>query len=317
MFTDKKIPTLLIGINVDLLYKTNNLLNSKYLIRATFIFISLWTIIGCNSNTKPVPPVIITPVIPSYDHVVIVILENKSYASIIDSSEAPYIKSLANTYASFTQSFAIEHPSQPNYLDIYSGSNQGVTTDDYLTTRFTTANLGKQLIGAGKTFITFSEDLPNAGYDGKIYNQYARKDNPAANWVGADSNQISANTNQPFSAFPTDFTRLPTVSFVIPNLDNDMHDGSISKGDTWVETNLGLYVTWAQTHNSLFILTFDEDDNSTNNHIATIFTGQRIKPGFYTSMINHYTILRTIEDMYSLPYAGQASEVTPIKYCWN
>ena len=317
MFIDKKYLFLLIGINVDLLYKTNYILNLKYLFRATLIFISLWEIIGCNSNTKPVPPAVITPAIPSYDHVVIVILENKSYENIIDSTAAPYIKSLANTYASFTQSFAIEHPSQPNYLDLYSGSNQGITTDDYLTTRFTTANLGKQLIGAGKTFITFSEDLPNAGYDGKIYNRYARKHNPAANWVGTDSNQISANTNQPSTAFPTDFTQLPTVSFVIPNLDNDMHDGSISKGDTWVKNNLDLYVTWAQTHNSLFILTFDEDDNSDNNHIATIFAGQHIKPGPYTSIINHYTVLRTIEDMYSLRYAGHAYEATSITYCWK
>jgi len=271
-------------------------------------------IISCNNSH---PDSITKPVIPLCDHVVIVILENKSYENIIDSTAAPYIKSLANTYASFTQSFAIEHPSQPNYLDLYSGSNQGITTDDYLTTRFTTANLGKQLIESGKTFITFSEDLPNVGYDGKIYNRYARKHNPAANWVGTDSNQISANTNQPFTAFPTDFTRLPTVSFVIPNLDNDMHDGSISKGDAWIENNLGSYVTWAQTHNSLFVLTFDEDDNSNDNHIATVFAGQYVKPGFYTSEINHYAVLRTIEEMYGLPYAAQASQATSIRYCWK
>ena len=84
-----------------------------------------------------------------------------------------------------------------------------------------------------------------------------------------------------------------------------------------VKYNLFSYINWAQTHKSLFILTFDEDDRTANNHVTTIFTGQYVKAGLYNTGITHFTILRTLEDMYSLSYAGQASSATPITYCWN
>lgn len=79
--------------------------------------------------------------VPRPDHVVIVIEENHSYSEIIGSPAAPYINSLAAQGALFTQSYAITHPSQPNYLDLFSGFNQGVTNDS-CPHYFTTDNLG-------------------------------------------------------------------------------------------------------------------------------------------------------------------------------
>jgi acid phosphatase len=63
------------------------------------------------------------------DHVVVVVEENHSFSEIIGSADAPYINTLAGRGASFTHSFAIEHPSEPNYLDIFSGANRGITDD--------------------------------------------------------------------------------------------------------------------------------------------------------------------------------------------
>jgi len=261
-----------------------------------------------------------TAAVPRPGHIVIVILENHSYQDIIGSSDAPYINSLAkNTYsANFRNSFAIEHPSQPNYLDLYSGRNQGVTDDDRPSnTPFTTPNLGKQLISAGFSYTTYSQGLPSVGYNGDSYGAYVRKHNPAANWMGSGTNQIPATTNQPFTSFPTDYTKLPTVSIVVPDENNDMHDGSVKQGDTWIKNNLDKYVQWAKTHNSLFILTFDEDDYSDRNHIVTIFTGSMIKGGNYKTNINHYKVLRTIESMYRLSFIGNASKVKTIGNCWR
>ena len=261
----------------------------------------------------------VTAVVPRPSHIVLVILENHAYQDIIGSSDAPYINSLAKNAFSvnFRNSFAIEHPSQPNYLDLYSGRNQGVTDDDHPSnTPFTTPNLGKQLISAGFSYTTYSEGLPSVGYNGDSYGAYVRKHNPAANWMGSGTNQIPATTNQPFTSFPTDYTKLPTVSIVVPNENNDMHDGSVKQGDTWIKNNLDKYVQWAKTHNSLFILTFDEDDYSANNRIATIFTGSMIKGGNYKTNINHYNVLRTIESMYGLSFIGNASKVKTIN-CWR
>ena len=185
---------------------------------------------------------------------------------------------------------------------------------------YTSDNLGSELINAQLSFTTYSEDLPSVGFNGATYNYYARKHNPGANWVGTGMNQIPATTNQPMTAFPTDFTQLPTVGFVVPNLVNDMHNGTdpttITQGDTWVYTYLNDYVQWAKTHNSLLILTFDEDDDYSGNHITTFFTGQMVKAGQYSEQINQLNVLRTIEDMYGLPHADSAAYVNPITDVW-
>src|SRR5437660_12829449 len=91
------------------------------------------------------------------DHVVLVIEENHGYSEIIGSSQAPYINSLASQGALMTNSFALTHPSEPNYLDLFSGSNQGVTDDSCPVGPFSTPNLGRGLINAGRTFGGYSE----------------------------------------------------------------------------------------------------------------------------------------------------------------
>src|SRR6476469_5733778 len=101
--------------------------------------------------------------VPRPDHVVLVMFENKKYSQINGSSSAPYLNSLAGQGAKFSQSFAITHPSQPNYIALFSGSTQGVTDDSCPTRQFTAPNLGSQLLGAGLTFTGYSEDLPAVG----------------------------------------------------------------------------------------------------------------------------------------------------------
>src|SRR5262249_49904901 len=149
--------------------------------------------------------------VPRFDHIVLVMFENHA-ASQITSSSAPYFTSLASQGAKFTQSYAITHPSQPNYLALFSGSTQGVTSDS-CPKNFSGTNLGAQLIGAGLTFKGYSESMPSAGYTGCSSGEYARKHN---SWV--DFSNVPAADNLTYASFPTDFTQLPTVSFVSPNL---------------------------------------------------------------------------------------------------
>jgi hypothetical protein len=266
---------------------------------------------------------------PRHDHVVMVIMENYDYSTLIgDVANCPYINKLAGDTmgALFTQSFAIEHPSQPNYLDLFSGGNQGVTDDLVPANLFTTPNLGAELIAKSLTFKGYSESLSSIGYNGSTSGGsggYARKHAPWTNWMGSASNSVPTSSHDMFSNFPTSFSTLPTVSIVVPNLVNDMHNGSSPSnkktGDTWLKNNIDTYVQWAKKNNSLLILTWDEDDvNSPNgNRIVTIFVGQNVKAGQYSEQVNHYRILRTLEDMYSLGYAGNSSTSTPILDCWN
>ena len=303
--------------------------------------------------------------IPQYDHVVVVIFENHSYEQIIGNPQAPNFNALAANGANFlpastdpqgntSGSHAVRHPSQPNYLELYSGSNQGTiqdgrpgTSEEPFTTGlpFNTPNLGAALFNAGYSFVTYSESLPYTGFNGDSYttvegrNQYERKHNPVANWMNSSNrtiNQLPPSVNKPFSAFrklsqtTNGFAQLPAVSFVVPNEQNDMHDGSIARGDTWLKNNIiDTYLRWARTHNSLLIVTFDEDgDDTPTNLIPTIFAGAWIKAGNYTetninianpyaatpgdpgiqtptyTAMNHYNVLATIEDIFGLAHIG-------------
>ena len=259
------------------------------------------------------------PVLPRPEHVVVVIEENHSFSSLVGNPEAPYINSLANKGALFTQSFALAHPSLPNYIMLFSGSNHGVTDDGVprVLLPFSAPNLGAQLIAAGFTFCGYSEGLPEPGFYERSAGRYARKHNPWVNWQGAPSNEIPRACNQPLSSWPTDLNRLPTVAFVIPNLDHDMHDGSIAQADAWLKDKLDAYVRWAADHNSLLILTFDEDDYREKQRILTFFVGPMVRQGRLAGTITHYDVLRTLEALYGLPPVGAAAQAKIIDSCWQ
>jgi acid phosphatase len=296
--------------------------------------------------------------LPVYDHVVIVVEENKDYAEIIGQLEAaPYINNVLRAEgANFTQMHGEEHYSQGNYFWLFSGDNQGVGFKDQIPGPdtpgypFQTPNLGSQLIEKGLSFKGYAESLPAIGSTVEETNDesgtwiYARKHVPWISFANVpNGTTVETSSNLRFEDFPSDYSTLPTVAFVIPNLENDMHNGhpseSIPKGDRWLRENLDGYYQWAKQNNSLLILTFDEDNDrrgyqgltdpfteipggqscksesrteeledacEMRNGVVTIFAGAHIKPGDYPegSGITHVNILRTLEAMYGLPRAG-------------
>lgn len=231
-------------------------------------------------------------VIPQPDHIVVVVEENHSYPQIIGNPDAPYINALAARGVLFTDFHAETHPSEPNYFALFSGSTQGVTDDG--TYRFSAPTLAGELQAAGLSFLGYAETGS------------PQKHNP---WQSFTDSQA---TGQDFSQFPTDFSKLPTVAFVSPNQLDDMHDGTVAQGDQWLRDHLGAYADWAQTHNSLLVVTFDEDDNGGTNHIATIVVGAGLAAGHNDLYADHYSLLRMIEDMYGLPALGASAHATPL-----
>jgi hypothetical protein len=271
---------------------------------------------------------------PAWDHIVVVIEENHSQSQIIPNAApasstdgTPYINELADGGVRFNNFFAIMHPSQPNYLELYSGSNQSVT-DDALPAGlpFTAPNLGAELFAAGRSFAGFSESLPstNLTADSSTAGGYRRKHNPWVNWQGGGTNQYSSAANRDFTAFPTTaggFTSLPNVSFVVPTQYNDMHDDNpgdaltaIRAGDNWIKNNLKAYADWAVNNNSLLVVTFDEDNGGAGNRIPTVFYGANLNNG---SQVNStwtlHNLLRTMEDSNGLStHAGQGAKARSI-----
>ncbi len=150
---------------------------------------------------------------PSPAHIVIVIEENHSDTQIIGNAAAPYMNGMAASGANFTDWSAVTHPSLPNYLAMFSGSTQGVTNDACPApgSPYAAPSIGGELLAAGKTFVGYSEDLPAAGSTECSNGSYQRKHNPWSYF-----SDVPASANQPFTAFPTDFNDLPTVSYVVP-----------------------------------------------------------------------------------------------------
>lgn len=267
--------------------------------------------------------------LPVYDHVVIVVEENHSFDDIVGSVKAPYINQLIQQGALLTKMYAEEHNSEGNYFWLFSGSNQGVGYSDQIPDDAkggvgNPPNLASALQAKGLSFGGYAESLPTVGSNVAHAGPYARKHVPWISFTNLDNGPNPATSvNLTMNEFPADhFETLRTVSIVVPNLKNDMHDGSIETADAWLKTKLQAYIDWAQKHNSLLVLTFDEDshawttskglthpddtDPNKRNHVASVLVGARIKPGQYPEApgLTHVNLLRTLEAMYGLNRSG-------------
>ncbi|MCW3473268.1 alkaline phosphatase family protein [Limobrevibacterium gyesilva] len=233
--------------------------------------------------------------VPPYDHIVVVMMENKDYSQIIgDMVDAPYINSLAADGALLTNYTAIAHPSQPNYFALFAGSTFGVTDDDHHTEFDPT--LATILQSAGKTFTGYVES------NGRSYDH-----NP---W---ESFPEGFTVEQDFNTFPSgNFANLPSVAFVSPNVHDDMHDGTITQGDDWLQANLDSYAQWARANNSLLIVAWDESSQNSTNQIAAILYGDHVIPGAYAAAYNHYNMLSTILGAFNLTGPNNAATAATI-----
>jgi acid phosphatase len=302
---------------------------------APLLALLLLALFGC-APTAPFCPA----GLPVYDHIVIVVEENKGYEQIIGNPAAPYLNRLAAEGALLTHMYGEEHNSEGNYFWLFSGDNQHVGFDDKIPpVKFTSNNLGAALLAKGLSFKGYSEALPAIGSEVDVTPPgchypclYGRKHVPWISFTDVPNGPtLDTSSNLRFADFPVDYGQLPTVAFVIPDQERDMHNGkpqdSVPAGDRWLAENLDRYYQWAKTHNSILIVTFDENDNfATNlrgltdpavvqdgsaqaraaqNRIATIIAGAHIRPGYQAHMmVNHVTLLRTIEAMYGLSRAG-------------
>lgn len=249
--------------------------------------------------------------VPRARYVVVIVMENRDDARVIGSVQAPYINgTLVPQAAMMTNSHAITHPSEPNYLALFSGSTQGVR-DDSCPHTFTTVNAGAELLAAGLTFTGYSESMPSDGYAGCRTKAYARKHNPWVNFTN-----VPASSNLVYHGF---VTPPATLTFIVPNMCNDMHDCSTKVGDTWLKTNLPPILNYGKEHGGLLILTWDEAEPDPNhqNQIPTLLIGPMVKPGLYDQRITHYDTLRTIEDITGIACTARACQASGIKTIWR
>jgi hypothetical protein len=251
--------------------------------------------------------------VPAYSHIVVVIEENHNYDEIIgNTAQAPFINSLAAGGAVLSNFDALTHPSQPNYYALYAGSTFGTTDDNAHSEPDPT--IDTILTAAGRTFTGYVDES-NSDNNHQPWLSF-----PEGGSVQTDFGPGQAQTSFP-ALFPSgDYSSLPSVSYVIPGINNDMHNGTIQGGDSWLEANLGAYAQWATTHNSLLVVVWDENDDEsgvtpaeTSNQIPAILYGANVVPGTYNVPYNDYNLLSTILGAFNLAGPNNAATAATIQ----
>ena len=259
--------------------------------------------------------------VPALDHIIVVVMENQDWSEVRNLT---YIRSLRLGGAELTNSYGVTHPSQPNYLTLWAGQTLGVTSNFCPApgSPYSAENLGHALEAAGKTWRSYSEDLPATGSGicatGGTSPLYTRKHDPWTNFSNLDH-----NNERVYSDLAVDIANhtLPNLAFVIPNNCNNMHNTGCTPamGDAWLSNNVPAMID-AVGVSGCVILTWDEDQglaNGNNNHILTVFKGARVTVGFQSpGAVTHLDVLRTICDALGLAPIGQAAIASPILDIW-
>jgi acid phosphatase len=252
--------------------------------------------------------------VPHFDHIVVVWEAHLAYGQLAHTTQAPYLRSLIASGAQSDNMHALALLGKPNYVAMFSGSTHGVTTDD-CPLSLSGPNLATELAAKRLSFVGYSQGLPRVGAQECRVGPYVREHNT---W--ADFANVPRSANQPFTSFPSDYSALPAVAYVVPDLQHDMFNRNIPAADAWVKQNLGGYVRWARTHNSLLIVTWDHTalTASKTNQTPLILNGAHVRPGsVYSTRIDHYSVLRTIEDAFGLTPLGETAARKAITGIWQ
>jgi acid phosphatase len=225
--------------------------------------------------------------------------ENHSYSSVIGNSAMPYLNSLASKYGLATQYYANTHPSIGNYFMLTAG--QIITKNDGLCSKVTQDNIVRHLLTAGKTWKSYAESLPYAGYTGCGSGYYVKRHNPLAYFSDVANSSEKYNL-VPFTQFSKDLSNhtLPQFSFIVPNLIHDAHDGTLSAADSWLKANIApLIGSPTFQKDGILIVVFDEsvgsDTQHGGGHVALVVIGPKVNAGTKsTKFYQHQNTLKTV-----------------------
>ena len=257
---------------------------------------------------------------PHFDHVVVIIEENKPRGTIIGSSAAPYINSLARHYAYAIRYYAVTNPSLPNYIALTSGTAAGITNDcspPSITCQANVMNIADRLEQAHKAWKLYAESMPRAC---DLYNLggYAVRHNPFTYYPDIRNNPNRCQAHDvPFAELSQDLSSkssLPDAAYIVPNLCDDMHNCSVKVGDDWLAKQVPAILkspAFTKQH-SLLVIVWDEGA-VTNNNVAVIFAGPAAKQHYVSKRyVSHYSLLRTIEDNWQLKPLTDNDRTAPV-----
>jgi phospholipase C len=243
----------------------------------------------------------------------VIVEENNSYNAIIGNSQLPYINSLAQKYVLATNWWGVSHPSEPNYLAMVSGSiwdNPADLTPQDMT--YPGPTLVDQLAAKSIAWKAYMEDMPKACDLTDRYSpgDYDVNHNPFVYFNTIRTDPSQCNRDVPFTQFAADLAdgTAPPFMYVVPNLKNDMHNGSYATADNWLNTQLSLVFASAwYAQGGTVVLTWDEGESGGDQVATIIISAYAAGKGNYSAFGNHYGLLCGLEAIYGLSFLGKAA----------
>jgi phosphatidylinositol-3-phosphatase len=255
----------------------------------------------CGAYAKQRPPAHVR-------HVVWIWFENHSYGGVLGTQAAPTFNRLAAECGVANNYFAISHPSLPNYVAATSGSTQGIADDtDPSSHQLNVPSIFGQVPSG-----SFEESMP-ANCTLSDSGKYAVRHDPEAYYI-----PIRAQCQKNDVPLPElDAAALPRFSFVTPDVCSDMHDCSVSTGDSWLRSFLPR-VTNSRAYRSgqmVVFITFDESESDSGpNHVPTLVLSEWTRPGTRSSLrFDHYSLLRTTEELLGVGLLGNAAHASSMR----
>ncbi len=244
-------------------------------------------------------------------------MENAESDEVLGNASAPYINSLAARYALASESYAISHPSLPNYLALTSGTTAGISSD-CTDCRVRTRNIVDQLDAAGLTWKAYLEDVPGPCFSGAGAGGYAKKHNPFAYYTDVADVPARCRRLVGFGQLAADLRRgrLPMFVWITPNLCDAGHDCGVPGGDRFLARTVPALMRELGPH-GLLLVTWDEGITDRGccrgaahgGRVLTLVIGPDVRRGArLRAPVDHYGVLATIEQVLGVPPLGHAAE---------
>ena len=260
----------------------------------------------------PTPPGTLLPV-PTFSHVYVVVLENKSFGAVIDSPLAPRFNELRAAYGSLDAYQGIAHPSQPNYIAMAAGATLGVT--DNQPADVTGPSIFDQVEDQGRDWRVYAENIPPGCFTGTTASggrdgagEYVRKHNPAISFLSIQGDPARCAKIQDMTAFDP---AAADLTFVIPNLCHDSHDCPLDTADAWLATLVAtIMAAPAYLEGGVIVVVFEESNGGEpKNHVPAIVISEDVVRGHRSDVPHsHYSLLRTVQEAWSLPCLALSCE---------
>jgi acid phosphatase len=261
---------------------------------------------------------------PHSTHVILVMEENRGYSSVVGQTTVwPNLNNLIRTGALARNYYANTHPSIGNYFMLTTG--QILTNNDSSTRAWNVDNIARRMLTAGVSFRIYAEGITQ-GYVGGNTGAYLIRHNPFAMLSDiADDATVAKAHIWPFTQFAADLANgtLPEYSYIVPDANDDAHNGTAQQADTWLQSKvigpLSTNSAFEPGGDGVLIVDFDEAADSDTTHgggrVACVLWGPAVKTGYRQSsstLYQHQSVLRTEMELLGLSKPPGAAAGAPL-----